>query len=309
VVLLVRSRTAAASGGQLPDDDHVTAGGAPDARSLVDDEQAPTCPRDDDRCEAYASVPARPSETPARDDTRARRPGACRRPQPRAKASAHRRPRVERLLIVLSVAERTPPPPGRRSGHARPARGRRAADAAPPRNRLLDIGARGRCHGRPQPPASAPTRSARRPDRLADYMGYCPHRRKGHVSGGTRDGRTTPSGIARRSRPTWCTFRLAFLHGLLPESPGGPIDRASCAPPAGCGVASPCGPRPPRRGRGSALQAGVRERLRGPGDKLVDDGRCGPDILDDTCALPRVEGQGLHIAGGPAHGSLGAVAV
>ena len=31
---------------------------------------------------------------------------------------------------------------------------------------------------------------------LAFYMGYCPHRRKGHVSGGTRDGRTRP----RRTR-------------------------------------------------------------------------------------------------------------
>jgi quercetin dioxygenase-like cupin family protein len=31
---------------------------------------------------------------------------------------------------------------------------------------------------------------------LAFYMGYCPHRRKGHVSGGTRDGRTLP----RRTR-------------------------------------------------------------------------------------------------------------
>src|SRR5215218_8878990 len=44
-------------------------------------------------------------------------------------------PGVERLLIVLSVAERTPPPPGRPSGHARPVRGRRAADARRPRNR------------------------------------------------------------------------------------------------------------------------------------------------------------------------------
>jgi hypothetical protein len=31
---------------------------------------------------------------------------------------------------------------------------------------------------------------------LAFYMGYCPHRRKGHVSGGTRDSRTLP----RRTR-------------------------------------------------------------------------------------------------------------
>ena len=42
---------------------------------------------------------------------------------------------------------------------------------------------------------------------LAFYMGYCPHRRKGHVSGGTRDGRTLASaaGVSgsatRRSQP------------------------------------------------------------------------------------------------------------
>ena len=48
--------------------------------------------------------------------------------------------RVERLLIVLSVAERTPPPPGRPSGHARPMRGRRAADARRHAIGLLDIG-------------------------------------------------------------------------------------------------------------------------------------------------------------------------
>jgi hypothetical protein len=107
--------------------------------------------------------------------------------------------------------------------------------------------------------------------------------------------------------PRATTSSACLLHGLLPESPGGPIDRASCAP--GCGVASPCGPRPPRCSRGSALQAGVRERLHGPGDKLVDDGRGGADILDDAGALPGVEGQGLHIAGRPVHGSVGAVAV
>jgi hypothetical protein len=91
------------------------------------------------------------------------------------------------LLIVLSVAERTPPPPGRPS-HARPVRGRRAAHAGRHAIGLLDIGARGRRHGRPQPAAGASSSPARRPD------------------------------------------RLALLHGLLPESPGGPIDRATCAP-------------------------------------------------------------------------------
>jgi hypothetical protein len=47
---------------------------------------------------------------------------------------------VERLVIVLSVAERTPPPPRRPSGHALPMRGRRAADARRHVIRLLDIG-------------------------------------------------------------------------------------------------------------------------------------------------------------------------
>jgi hypothetical protein len=36
----------------------------------------------------------------------------------------------------------------------------------------------------------------RRQRDLAFYMGYCPHRRKGHVSCGTRDGRT----LSRRRR-------------------------------------------------------------------------------------------------------------
>jgi hypothetical protein len=42
---------------------------------------------------------------------------------------------------------------------------------------------------RRQPAPGTPS-SARRPDRLAVYMGYCPHRREGHVSSGTRDSRT-----------------------------------------------------------------------------------------------------------------------
>jgi hypothetical protein len=44
--------------------------------------------------------------------------------------------------------------------------------------------------------ARARSSPARRPDHLAFYMGYCPHRRKGHVSCGTRDGRT----LSRRRR-------------------------------------------------------------------------------------------------------------
>lgn len=62
---------------------------------------------------------------------------------------------VDRLLIVLRVAERTSPP-GRPSVDARPVRGRRAADAGRHAIGLLDIGARGRRHGSPQPAAGAP---------------------------------------------------------------------------------------------------------------------------------------------------------
>ena len=64
----------------------------------------------------------------------------------------------------------------------------------------LDIGA-GRTGSNPTPaivlkPARGTPSSARRPDRLADYMGCCPHRRAGHMRCGTRDGRT----LSRRRR-------------------------------------------------------------------------------------------------------------
>jgi hypothetical protein len=49
-------------------------------------------------------------------------------------------PGLERLLLVLSVAQRTPPPAGRPSGHAPPERGRRAADARRHAVGLLNTG-------------------------------------------------------------------------------------------------------------------------------------------------------------------------
>jgi hypothetical protein len=52
-------------------------------------------------------------------------------------------------------------------------------------------------HGRPEPAPGAPSSPARRPDHLADYMGCCADRRKGHVSCGTRGGRT----LSTRRRP------------------------------------------------------------------------------------------------------------
>jgi hypothetical protein len=132
-------------------------------------------------------------------------------------------PGVERLLIVLSVAERSPPPPGRLSGHARPVRGRRAANAARHAIALLDIGARRRRHIVPQSAAGAPSSSARRPDRLADYMGYCPHRREGHMRCGPHDGRTLsrrrrlePAPPRRPFRTSCEPRRDACFHGDLP---------------------------------------------------------------------------------------------
>ena len=61
-------------------------------------------------------------------DQRSSGPGEWRR---RNRGRKQRKPAatVERLSIVRSVAERTPPPPGRPSGHARTVRGGRAADA------------------------------------------------------------------------------------------------------------------------------------------------------------------------------------
>jgi hypothetical protein len=146
------------------------------------------------------------TSTTGLDDTRARRRGACRRPQPRAKAGANRRPGVERLLIVLSVAQRTPPPPGRPSGHAR-----LSDDDGPPRPAATQSGcsisaSRRRRHGRPQPAAGAPSSPARRPDRLAFYMGCRANRRKDRMSrgkcarAGKRARRRAPAGPCCRRR-------------------------------------------------------------------------------------------------------------
>ena len=94
-----------------------------------------------------------------------------------------------------------------------------------PRRAGLDI--RARATGRAgrqlssQPARGTPSGSARRPDRLAFYMGYCPHRRTGHVSCGTRDGRTLSR---RRARPT----RLLVVAGRRLAG-AGPDARVSSA--------------------------------------------------------------------------------
>jgi hypothetical protein len=109
-------------------------------------------------------------QTPARDDTRARRLGACRRPATAGEASANRQPRSNVLLIVLSVAQRTPPHrdvhPGMRA--CQTMTGRRGP---PPRNRAARYRrlAGGATVGLNQQPA--PRRARRRPDRLADEFG------------------------------------------------------------------------------------------------------------------------------------------
>jgi hypothetical protein len=60
------------------------------------------------------------------------------------------------------------------------------------------LSCRARPRGKPRRRSRSRLRSAklRRQRPLAFYMGYCPHRRKGHVSCGTRDGRT----LSRRRR-------------------------------------------------------------------------------------------------------------
>jgi hypothetical protein len=146
------------------------------------------------------------------DDRRANRPGACRRSQPRAKAGANRargQPSLDR-----PKRRRADPPPGRPAVDARPVRGRRAADAGRHAIRLLDIGARGRRHGRPQPAAGAPSSSARRPDRLAHRIAGARPRRVPDVGDrAARRARATvewahggplPSGVVRceKSRPS-----------------------------------------------------------------------------------------------------------
>jgi hypothetical protein len=76
--------------------------------------------------------------------------------------------------------------------------------------RASPIGARRRRHGRPQLAARAPSSSARRPDGLAYYMGYGPHRREGHV----RCGRLpSPSVIRTPDRG----LLLVVPSGRLPE--------------------------------------------------------------------------------------------
>jgi hypothetical protein len=134
------------------------------------------------RCAAAPVISRRlhwPSRRPLRTTReRAARARADDRDRGRTPAAA-----VERLVIVLSVAERTPPPPRCPSGHALPMRGRRAARRPPPRHpaarhRRPSRGA----DGPPQPAPRAPSSPARRPDRLAVYMGCCAIRREGHVS-------------------------------------------------------------------------------------------------------------------------------
>jgi len=91
---------------------------------------------------------------PARDDTRVRRPGACRRPH-RGRKRAQTSSRGRTSLDRPERGRADPPPPGRPSGRARPVRGRRAADA-PTQSGCSISASRRRRHGRPQPAVGAP---------------------------------------------------------------------------------------------------------------------------------------------------------
>ena len=144
---------------------------------------------------------------------------------------------VERLLIVLSVAERSPPRPGRPSGHRRPVRERRAAHARcrnpaaryqrPARGAMVVLKRGSR---RPVEPG------ARRPDHLAVYMGCCAYRGKGRLSRGEcarigkRALRRAPAGACRgrrrRKRGVSRAWGLGRL--LLLVQPSTPRDAPPC---------------------------------------------------------------------------------
>jgi hypothetical protein len=107
-------------------------------------------------------------QTPASDDTRARRPGACRRPQPRAKAGAN----GARARTSLDRPERGPagPPGGTSIRACAPVRGRRAADARRHAIGLLSIGVPPEAPWSSSTSSRHPSSPARRPDRLAHRL-------------------------------------------------------------------------------------------------------------------------------------------
>jgi hypothetical protein len=79
---------------------------------------------------------------------------------------------------------------------------------------------------------------------------------------------------------------------------------------AGCGVASPCGPRPATpRSRFSAARPGFVSASAAPATSSSTMAAAGRTCPGRCLRFARVEGQGFHIAGGPPHGSVGAVAV
>ena len=94
------------------------------------------------------------------------------RGQKRAPTGGHRRTSRDRH----GVPERTPPPPRRPTGHAprETTTGRRRPPPGNPAARHRRPA--GDANGRPQPATGAPSSPARRPDRLAVYMGCCANR-------------------------------------------------------------------------------------------------------------------------------------
>jgi hypothetical protein len=153
------------------------------------------------RCERPSAGPAR-----ACSGRHASAPsGGCGRPQPRAKAGAHRAPGRPSLNRPERRRAGPPPPTGTPIRARAPCEGTTGPRRRPPRNRAArHRRPRGR-HDRPQPAAGAPSSPARRPDRLAFYMGCCADRGEGRVTRGqVRPARQTavrraPAGALLRS--------------------------------------------------------------------------------------------------------------
>jgi hypothetical protein len=177
---------------------------------------------------------------------RARRPGACRRLQPPGASERKPAGAIERLLIVLSVADRTPSPTGTSIRGCAPCERTTGRRRPPPRNPAArHRRPAGSANGRPQPAAGAPSSPARRPDRLAFYMGLLRESPEGPGEPRTSE-RTRP----RTSRPPkrrWSSRRASH-----PPTTG-----------LGCAISTASAPPSPLKlAHRSAREAAARRRSR-----------------------------------------------
>jgi hypothetical protein len=158
--------------------------------------------------------------------------------------------------------------------------GRRAADVLATQSRAARYRRPAeRRHGRPQPAAGPPSSPARRPDRLAFYMGYCPHRRTGHERCGTRDGRTLPR-RTRLGRHAWSSSRAGVWRALSQTLACRPKTRRATGREPGAGIVC-------LSGSGDRVPCGIRLRGRRTFNRRVASGDCSGAVGPCRRASPR----------------------